>query len=147
MRVITSVVLFATTTSLCAAAGATPLAREAQGGVTKRRAEIRLSARWLLLDQVAIHIRGRITVNGQPLGAQQIRLSASGGDGRRQTVYKARSAADGSFGFHLRVVARARWRQAEVRRQLRERFRFIIASFAGTPDLQPVRIRAAVTGP
>ena len=146
MRVIRSIFLFAVATALCGAA-TTRLAGAAHSEVTGGAAEIRVSARWLLLDQVAIHIRGRITVNGRPLPAQHIRLSTSSGDGRPRTMYTARSAPDGSFGFHLRVVKRALWRQPNVRRQLRAKLRFIIASFAGTPDVRPVRTRVAVTGP
>jgi len=101
----------------------------------------------LPLAQVAVHIRGRLTAEGRPLAGRAVTLTASSGSGRPRFIRIVHSAADGSFGLHLRVVPAAEWRRPDTRRRLRTRFRFIIASFAGTAELRPARLRAGVTGP
>lgn len=93
--------------------------------------ELQLSARWLLLKQVALHIRGRLTMDGHPLSGRPIVLSASG-RGRTKVLGRAETAADGSFGLHYRVVPLSDWRHPATRRAFEQRFRYVTATFRGT---------------
>jgi hypothetical protein len=108
--------------------------------------QMQLSARWLPLRQVALHIRGRLTNAGRPVAAQPITLSASG-RGTTRVIGRTSTATDGSFGLHYRVVALADWRDASTRRALEQRFRWVIASFRGNHRLAAARLRVAVAPP
>jgi hypothetical protein len=93
-----------------------------------------------LLDQVAIHIRGRLTSGGHPLADRAVTLRAGS-----RFLGVVRTASDGSYGLHYVVVPRKRWQQTHARYE--RQFRSIVAAFAGTQQLLSTRARAAVTGP
>lgn len=86
-----------------------PSGTRAPRAATGTASELSLSARWLVLRQVAIHIRGRLTAGGRPLAGRAVELSASSGAEGPRVIRTVRSAADGSFGLHLPVVSAADW--------------------------------------
>jgi hypothetical protein len=108
--------------------------------------QMHLSARWLLLEQVALHIRGRLTTAGHPVAGQPIRITANGRGGAIRLGH-TRSAADGSFGLHYRVVALSTWRHRSARRALQRKFRYVTASFPGSRQFAPAVIRIPVAAP
>ncbi len=112
---------------------------------TTRATQLELTARWLLLSRVAVHIRGRLTAEGRPLGDRAVTLAARDAGGHQRIIQVVRSAADGSYGLHLRVVPLARWQRVASR--YKARFRYVVATFSGTNQLLPSHVRARVTGP
>ncbi len=105
-----------------------------------RATRLGLTARWLLLDQVAIHIRGRLTSGGHPLADRAVTLRAGS-----RLLGVVRTASDGSYGLHYVVVPRTRWPQTHARYE--RQFRYIVASFAGTNQLLPSRAKARTSPP
>jgi hypothetical protein len=104
-----------------------------------------LSARWLELPQVAIHIRGRLTTDGHPLARRQVMLTATGRGSL--LLGRVRTAQDGSFGLHHRVVALSDWRKPATRRALERKFRYVVASFKGGSDAAAATVRVTVRPP
>jgi hypothetical protein len=102
---------------------------------TTRATRLDLSARWLDLKIDAVHIRGRLTSGGHPLGDRAVTLSASDGH-TTHVLAVVRTASDGSYGLHVPVVSD------------KARYRYIEARFRGTNQLLPshARVKTGLAG-